>query len=214
MRVIRKFELLRLLLVVTLLVQNASAGPVELLPESSHYQGRAYYSTFTEEGRLHGRIDFAVYDTETYENEFIGTDGFTAPGDGRYIYAYQIFCDTLSTTGLEYFAVLEIGENAIDDDDGIDTRDDGHGGLDAYDAFFNPYPQPQQAVWEFDEGVLIVGEHSYFLVFTSDHDWIVGDYELIPTGGTLPAPAPEPGMLTLLGIGGTLAFIRRRKSVR
>jgi hypothetical protein len=206
MRVIRRFRLLSFLFFAVLFVQNASAGPVEFLPESSHYQGRAYYTTYTDAGFLRGRIDFAVYDTSG-GNEF----GFEAPGDGQFIYAYQIFCDTASTAALEYFAILEIGENSIDDGDGIGTQNDGRGGLDAYNAFFNPYPEPQQAVWEFDEGLLIAGEHSYFLVFTSDHDWKEGGYELIPTGGTLPSTSPEPGMLTLLGLGSALAFIRRRR---
>ncbi|MHC4572266.1 MAG: PEP-CTERM sorting domain-containing protein [Planctomycetota bacterium] len=49
-------------------------------------------------------------------------------------------------------------------------------------------------------------------MFTSDHNWTVGDFELIPGEDILPpTPAPEPGMLTLLGLGGTLAFIRRRR---
>jgi hypothetical protein len=215
MRVIRKFELLSLLLVATLFMQNASAGSVGFLPESSNYQGRTYYSTYTDEGLLQVRIDFAVYDTYDTEAYPDGFDAFEPPGDGQYIYAYQILCDTASTAALEYFAILEIGENSIDDDDGIGTQDDGYGGLDAYDAFFNPYPEPQQAVWEFDEGLLIAGEHSYFLVFTSDHNWKVGDFELIPTGGVLPpTTAPEPGMLTLLGIGGAMMFTKRRKSAQ
>jgi len=211
MSVIRKSGLLSLLFVAALFVQSASAGPVDFLPYSSHYQGRTYYTDFTDDGFLTGRIDFAVYDTlGPHGNEWADAD-FTAPGAGQYIYAYQILCDTASTAALEYFAVLEIGENSIDDDDGIGTRDDGYGGLDAYNAFFNPYPQPQQAVWEFDEDLLIAGEHSYFLVFTSDHDWTEGSYALTPTGVLPPTTAPEPGTLTLLGLSGALAFIRRRK---
>ena len=211
MSVIRRFRLLSLLFVAALFVQSAFAGPVDFLPYSSHYQGRTYYTDFTEDGFLTGRIDFAVYDTYDTEAYPEGFDAFEPPGDGQYIYAYQILCDTASTAALEYFAVLEIGENAIDDDDGIGTRDDGYGGLDAYNAFFNPDPEPQQAVWEFDEGVLIAGEHSYFLVFTSDHNWTEGDYALTPTGVLPPTPAPEPSTLTLLGLSGALAFIRRRK---
>lgn len=211
MRVIKKISFLVVLFVVTLFVHSAVAGPVELLPESSHYHGRAYYTTYTTGGVLRGRIDFAVYDT-TAGNEYVNA-GFTAPGAGRYIYAYQIFCDTSSTDALEYLAILEIGDNAIDDTDGIGTQDDGFGGTDANNAFFNPYPGPKQAVWEFDNGVLIAGEHSFFLVFTSEHDWKEGSFDVIPSGGDLPQPAPEPGTLALLGLGSLLTFMRRRKSV-
>ena len=215
MRGIRKIGWLSLLVAAALFVQNAAAGPVEFLPESSHYHGRAYYNTFTDEGFLSGRIDFAVYDT-LGENEFVNA-GYTAPGTGQFIYAYQIFSDTASTTALEYFCIKEIGDNSIDDDDGIGSQNDSQGGLEPFNAFFNPYPETERAVWEFDEGVLVASEHSYFLVFTSDYDWTVGSYDVIPTGGVLPpttgSGVPEPSTMLLLGLGGTLMFMRRRKSV-
>lgn len=212
MRGIRKIGWLSLLVAAALFVQNAVAGPVEFLPESSYYQGRTYYNNFTEEGFLRGRIDFAVYDTSS-GNEF----GYTAPGTGQFIYAYQIFCDTASTTALEYFSINDIGDNSIDDDDGIGSQDDGQGGLEPFNAFFNPSSEPEQAVWEFDEGVLVASEHSYFLVFTSDYDWKEGSYDVTPIGRVSPpttgSEAPEPSTMLLLGLGGTLMFMRRRKSV-
>jgi len=49
----------------------------------------------------------------TNPDEFIGIDGFTAPGTGRYIYAYQIFTDDTSSFPAEYFAIGGIGEGAL-----------------------------------------------------------------------------------------------------
>lgn len=218
MRVIRKFELLSLLLVATLFMQNASAGPVELLPESSHYQGRTYYSTYTDEGLIQGRIDFAVYDTSG-ENEFVDA-GFTAPGDGQYIYAYQIFCDDISTDAVDYFSIVGIGENALGEpvNDNIGSVDDLTGeGIQPDDPYItSSTTHGTMGVWEFTNGLLISGKYSYFLVLRSEHNWTSGKYTFDETlANESPVPgAPEPGMLTLLGIGGAMMFTKRRKSAQ
>ncbi len=202
---IGKTGLLSLLAVATLLAQTASA--TLYLPESSHYQGETFYSN----DFLRGRIDYAVYDTETYKDEFIGADGYEAPGSGRYIYAYQIFNDyPMSVDSVARFSLLGIGGAPID---GIDSRDDGSDGI-------APSDQYPEAVWEFKaengDALLLVGDHSWLLVLTSDNDWVRGDYEIEPAGG-LPVwgdepQTPEPATVTLLGIGGLLAFIKRRRS--
>jgi len=209
MRVIRKFELLSLLLGATLFMQNASAGPVEFfLPESSHYQGRTYYST--------GRIDFAVYDTSG-GNEFAD---FEAPGDGQYIYAYQIFCDDTSADVVDYFGIVGIGENALGEpvNDNIGSVDDLTGeGIQPDDPYItSSTTYGTMGVWEFTNGLLIGGKHSYFLVLRSEYNWTSGRYTFDKTLAeelSLPG-SPEPGMLTLLGIGGAIMFTKRRKSAQ
>ena len=212
MRVIRKFELLSLLLVATLFMQNASAGPVELLPESPHYQGRTYYST--------GRIDFAVYDTYDTEAYPEGFDAFEPPGDGQYIYAYQIFCDDTSADAVDYFGIVGIGENALGEpvNDNIGSVDDLTGeGIQPDDPYItSSTTYGTMGVWEFTNGLLIGGKHSYFLVLRSDHNWTTGRYTFDKTlADELSLPGtPEPGMLTLLGIGGAMMFTKRRKSAQ
>ena len=211
---IRRAGLLILLLVAMLFVQNAFATPTEILPSSSHYQGRSYFDEWTADGHLTGRIDFAVYDTVANPDEFVGADGFVNPGGNRYVYAYQIFCDDDSTTALDYFAILGIGEDAIDSIASIDSQDDLSGdSVEPDTEYFNP--DFSKAVWEFDGGMLIAGEHSWFLVISSDHDWTKGTYEVVRSGDDdAPVPNPEPGTLTLLGFGGVMEFIRRRKLLR
>ena len=214
MRAIRKFELLSLLLVATLFMQNASAEPVELLPllpESPHYQGRTYYRT--------GRIDFAVYDTYDTEAYPEGFDAFEPPGDGQYIYAYQIFCDDTSADAVDYFGIVGIGENALGEpvNDNIGSVDDlTSEGIQPDDPYItSSTTYGTMGVWEFTNGLLIGGKHSYFLVLRSDHDWTTGKYTFDKTlADELSLPAPEPGMLTLLGIGGAMMFTKRRKSAQ
>ncbi len=215
---VKRVLLLSSLLVATLLAQNAGATLAPMLPESSHYQGFVFYDEEIEPGpetgpggNLGGRIDFAVYDTETYPNEFIGIDGFTKPGNGRYIYAYQIFNDYqgFSDASVAYFAALGIDMAFVGD---IDSQEDPEGGVEPSDQYFST----TDAVWEFgttNRDWINAGAdgHSWFLVFSSDKDWVAGDYEI---RGPEPSdfPVPEPTMLTLLGIGGAMLFKRRKKT--
>jgi hypothetical protein len=216
----RKIGLLSLLVVATLFIRDVSATPTEILPSSSHYQGRSYFDTWTAGGdHLTGRIDFAVYDTVTNPDEFVGA-GFVNPGGNRYVYAYQIFCDD-STTALDYFAILNLDESGI----GIDTTGD----IDSQDDLTVDSVEPDleyfnssttyggMAVWEFDGGYLVAGEHSWFLVLSSDQDWIVGGYtfdRIVADGVPISPGNPEPGTLALLGFGGVMEFMRRRKLLR
>lgn len=204
MRVIRKICFLGLLVVAILLfVQNASATHTEMLPESSHYEGRTHYSTVIEDGILSGRIDFAVYDTEN-GNEFVNA-GFQVPGLGRYIYAYQIFNDAGINPAVAYFAILGIEGAPVD---GIGSQNDPGNGVEPTDEYFTV--TVSEGVWEFwepDRGILFAGDHSYFLVLTSETDWVAGEYDIktnVPPDVFPRPPIPEPGTLTLLGVGGLI----------
>ena len=199
------------LLGAILFAQDAGATLLRMLPESSHYQGFTYYDEEWPDGfdginMLRGRIDFAVYDTLAYPNEFIGDGGYTAPGDGQYIYAYQIFNDYqgYSEEAVTYFAALGIDMAYVYD---IDSQDDLADGIEPVGQYFSD----EDAVWEFgeiDQDWIIPGEHSWFLAFSSDKDWVHGYYEI---RGTEPSdfPVPEPAMLALLSIGGAILFRRR-----
>lgn len=199
MRVMGKIGFFSLLVVAALFAQDAAATLT-----SSHYDGSTYYYT---PGGLHGRIDFAVYDDR---DEYFTVNGLQAPGTGDYVYAYQIFQDSVANPALSSFAILGIEGVPVD---GIDCHDDQSGGIASSDEYFTA----SEGVWEFQDehgqGILSAGEHSWFLVLSSDTDWVVGEYEIKPTGD-FPVPIPEPAMITLLVIGGALMMrMRRRKSV-
>ena len=212
---IGKIRFFSLLVAATLFVQNAGATITTILPHSSHHQGRAHYYS--------GRIEFAVYDTETNPDELIGTDGFTAPGTGRYIYAYQIFTDDTSTFPAEYFAIGGIGEGAlaepVNDNIGWESDSPGDPGVQPDMAYITSSSTlGTMGAWEFDDSLLVEGEHSYFLVLRSDIDWDWGTYTFNknladepPVPGSL--PNPEPSTIALLGIGTLLTLLRRKRSV-
>jgi len=207
----KKTALLSTILLALLITRNCPATPTEILPESSYYQGRSYFATNTADGPLAGRVDFAVYDTTTYPGEFVGEGGLTNPGQGRYVYAYQVFSDAaLSQAALEYFAILGIGEQAIAQAGDIGSQDDSSGGIQPATEYFNP--SFSRAVWEFQNVSITAGEHSYFLVLSSNHDYTAGSFRVIKQADDeLPTPAPEPTTIALLGLGGAFAFAGRKK---
>jgi hypothetical protein len=198
----RKIILASLIFVMAIFIQTTYAA-LELLPESSYYEGSTTYSIVTEDGILFGRIDFAVYDTWTYPDEFIGEDGFENPTDDRYIYVYQIFNDEIySDEEVAYFALLDIEEAPVD---GTSSQDDLNDGVE-------PADYPDEGVWDFEGSFIYDGDHSDFLVLTSDTGWVPGSYEISTGGSDVPVPdIPEPASIVLLGTAGLLIFVKRPK---
>ena len=224
MKATRKTFLLTLFLVTALFSKNTLATPTEILPESSHYQGRAYRSIpFETGGGIAVRIDFAVYDTEGPNGDelFAGTDTL-APGQGQYIYAYQIFSETISTDALDYFGILGLYENSFGtplndnigsiNDSPEDPSEQGVVPTLSYFTFTTQHEPPMLAAWHFDNGFLTAGRHSFFLVMRSSQDWVPGEYTFVKSADTIPAPAnPEPATITLFGIGCSVLLTRRKK---
>jgi hypothetical protein len=215
------------------LVQNASATVPQYLPYSSHYQGRSYFEY------AGSRVDFAVYDTQTYPDELVGADGRNEDlpwwddtdteennlDKFRYIYAYQIFLEDESPYEIDYFAILGLGENSVVKDPSTDEWPIGSMDdlitTDAVAPDDEPYPMYSatedfyMVVWEFTNGFLVAGDHSWFLVLGSNHDYTYGSYTFDKTvGDGAPLPNPEPASIVLLGLGGALTFVRTRKKFR
>ncbi len=213
----RKIRFFCLFVAATLCAQSAGAATMTILPGSSHYQGRSYFRTLTADGILSGRIEYAVYDTEA-GNE-LENAGFTTSGSGQYTYVYQVFNDGDDTaTALEYFSILGIAEGAIYDlVTDIGSVDDDSGGIDSTTYYFGPHDSalgPDTAIWEFDGDIIEETEQSFFLVISSDYDFTIGSYRVIKsTSPDAPIPNPEPSTIALLGIGGVMTLLRRRRRV-
>ncbi len=216
MKMIRKFGLLSLLLVAILFAQNASA--TLYLPDSSYAEAQNAWQGFSiyEEDGFNVRVDFAVYDKDYLQKS--GEIAFvdTLDMDGQYIYAYQVFHNPNPQEDYEdvaYFGLLNIDKKPINapllDANSLDDND-GHSGIEPA----NITNTPTAWKWhEFDGGLLTKGQHSWFLVFSSNAAPVAGSYEIKASEPEPDFPVPEPGTLTLLGLGATAAFVRRRKSV-
>jgi hypothetical protein len=200
------------------LISVVAQGSLSRLPDSSHYSGTSYYGINLGGGKIQaGRIEFAVYDTVTSPDEFGGSGGYTAPGEGRYIYAYQIFNNASNDFGqtnasIPYFVIKELGADAISSGNNIGRVEDSTGGVDATSYGLNV--DRTTATFEFANGTLSAGKNSWFLILRSDQDWKKGTYSMQPPQDTeVPIPdssVPEPMTMVLL-LGGMAILFRRNR---
>jgi hypothetical protein len=180
----------------------AAIAQAGFLPESSYYDGGFYD---IENDIL---INFAVYDTELYPEDFT----YTLPGNqtGKFVYAYQI-TNYNTETDINIFSVFGIGENSIIADDVIGFVDPGNGEIGPVLADFND--DLTRANWTFAPG-LLADETSFFLFYSSDSDFVEGEYSFNQNNDGLPVsddgdiPVPEPASLLLLALGGSVLLRR------
>ncbi len=205
---------------VLMCVQDSFAVLIEL--PSSSYQGGKWEGsiTHTQDG-FNTLIEFNVYDTQG-GNEWVDA-GYEAPGDGRYIYAYQIYNAASDTKDVGYFEIFGKAGNTLTGGEisGLDSEQDPTSsgqqqGIKPYQAGFND--TEKKVSWEFldaggDFGVVGQARHSYFLTFSSDQAPIAGAYEIKPPATDFPIPTPEPTTIALLGAGSLLLVRKPRNSV-
>ncbi len=207
-----------LMIVAVLAAIPAAQAALTYLPGSSYYYGQTHYSVNLGNGQiLSGRIEFAVYDTQAYPSEFTGT----APGSGRYIYAYQIFQNAGAfNAAVTAFVVKEIGEGAIpaDNPNSYIGTNNSVAGVDASSAFFNA--SLTEGNWLFEDQNIQAGENSVFLIIRSNNSIKVGTYDFFPSqDDEIPVPGgeegsseiPEPATLMILAFGTALAIRNRRR---
>lgn len=206
MKTKRKVPFLCLLVVTAVMVQNAGATLT-----SSYYDGFVYYDKAWDGGYLRGRIDFAVYDGSEEDSDYEHVTGLDAPGEGKYVYAYQIFNDFAdSDKAVTYFSILGLNESISS---GMGTQDDGSSGKKPAEWSYNATEGYWK--WKIDgtNSLIYQGDHSWFLVYSSNNDWVKGNYDIKgpENEDELPQPQiPEPAsMLVLLGAGGLM--LRRKK---
>jgi hypothetical protein len=182
------------------------------LPESSLWQGSRVY----DEDGIYAYVEYAVYDSSDtlngYHNTLDGlTDGFPNPGDGTYIYAYEIRNLGSQTSQLPVMAFRIIGGDPANAS-GMGHVDDG--GIAPTDS---PKSTDSAFLWKFDNGFLEVGTHSAFLVFSSDSGPVAGAFTFANLGDNGPPPpvndssTPEPASLALLAAGAVTMLTRRNR---
>ncbi len=163
-------------------------------------------------GDLHGYINYRVYESQAeYETAWAGL-GFSAPGDGQYVYVYQIFNDLISSD-VAHFALFGLTE---DNTSGLGCEDREDGGIQPSNYYLDS--SESKGVWKWADGgggygYIQTSEHSWMLVFSSDQGPVKGDFEIKGPEGIDVPDVPEPSMIALLGAGGAM-LLRRRKEAK
>lgn len=204
-----------MMIVILMMVSSAYAlfdtpgqVPQYLVTNGAFYYG-ANDQAFSDLG-MTVRLEFAVYEGENAATviEDIGYSGEVTD----YVYAYQVFCETPSLDSLTYFGLSREDDSPLGSDGlGIFQLEDSFGGVEpAGDGGYFTDDQTE-AVWEFEEGALIQGDHSWFLFLFSNNAPVLGTFTLEESLADDDIPVtPEPATLVLL-LGGSLLCFKRRK---
>ena len=225
MRVTREIGFFSLLVLVTLFVQNASAAilPFSTFGDLHGWQGsRSYEIDLVGDRVLSGDVTFTVYDTTNLVRT--GETALAAAWDkpGQYIYAYQIWNDDDVLNEAVLSLAVFNKTSGIPLDVGLENigsiRDTPSSGVEPTGVDLTV--GNLEVIWEFrgegiGEAILLAGDHSWFLMFSSYSSPVVGDFRIEAPEGEFPVPEiPEPATLILLGVGGALMFTKRRKSAQ
>jgi len=193
----RKFGLFSLLVVATLFAHNARAGPVPIGSTMEDHDSTTF--TIGSGSAVVNSNVYYGYTSGTYED--------------KYVYTYQI----INNSGMElsFFLVgISDGANAF-------APDVAEVAGTVNPTYWTTVGSPVQSVDAlFANTTIGDGESSAILWFVSDYSSTSGDGMLVcmssgspyyATGDVL-TPVPEPATIMLLGLGGLMTVIRKRRS--
>jgi len=187
--------------------------------EQNNWQGSKYYNETlaNDGGTISCRVDYAVYDTSgpksMAENIFINSIASVMPDMSQYLYVYQVFNNLSdSEASIAYFAIFNLGHTQLDvASQDIGAKDDSVGGNEPSSS--GPEDNGTRVVWNFAGALLLEdGDHSWFLVLSSENGPVKGGYEVKSSSSDEPVPnIPEPTTIALLSSGALIIAGRRKR---
>jgi hypothetical protein len=204
MGVLKRFCFVGLLVIAAIFAQDASALPLPYSTYGADY-GWAGYKDYSE-GGLDLTLTFNVYDIIANPSEITWAAGADFPEGDRYVYAYQLFCDPLSTKDVSYFRILDKSGNPIAQALMHATQGVGEGVL----PNPNPSPEDKQGEWVWSPGGYISkDENSAYLVFSSIYAPTRGKFEVKASEQSEPPVVPEPATIALFCFASGFLVARR-----
>jgi hypothetical protein len=190
-------------IVIAVLAQNASALPASSL-DGGMWGG---YKLYTDGAGLNAEVVFNVYDKSSGEFTWGGQAAMTSAD--QYIYVYQVFNSSGSSKNIESFNVLNSDKSAVASSLMHQTcsQTDGSGGISP-----SPYVSetPGEWVWSSGVGYMLAGDHSWYLIYSSNYAPTKGDLAVEAVSDTQPpVPNPEPCTMALFGIASALYAAKR-----
>jgi len=189
-----------------LLAQNAMA-----LPDSSLDDGKwGGYKTYSNDDGLDVTVVFNVYDKDS--GEFTWGGGVDIPSTDQYIYVYEVY-NTSDTLSISSFSVLNSDGSSVLESliNSTCSQEDSSGDGISPD----PSVSETQGVWVWSAGVglLVAGDHSWYLIYSSAYAPTTGDFAVVAADESdISVPeVPEPATLALFGIASALYAAKRRK---
>ncbi len=188
------------LILLILVIQSSSAAMIK--------DGTTYFNEEWQGKTYTGEINWAVYDDPT---------GFSyeLPGDGAYVYIYEVTNYDTSDGQIAHFGILGLDENNVS---GIGSTDDGYSGAQNHDEYLD---DTDGAVWKWSDDETFryveLDDHSWWLILTSDYGPVVRDYEIRGINESVPLEGPdvpEPTMMAIFGLGSYFVIRRNRNRVK
>jgi hypothetical protein len=205
MKVTKTIGLLGVLILAMTAVHSASAA----LPYSTYgaENGWAGYKDYTKDN-FDIRVSFNVYD----QLSPFPWSGDPIPAEDKFIYAYEIMnMGDESNNEIAAFTLLYADGSAIPQHlmHLTHSEDNGSGGIKP-----DPDATPYQGewVWSGEYGYIETGQHSWLLVFCSDHAPVKGTFE-VQKGADVPI-VPEPATIIFFGSAAGWILTRRNNTRR
>jgi hypothetical protein len=210
--------------VLLILPVIAANNAMATLPVSTYGTDNGWYGTavYKEQG-YNVVVQYAVYDNWAQPKEFDWQGDIDMRPSDQYIYAYQIFnMGTGATTEKDVaaFNLLDSHKNPIAQEFMHSTTSQtdgaGAGGI-APDPLTSPGNAQGSWTWSAANGYVKAGQHSWFLVYSSDKAPVKGTFTVsAPVDNSdIPLPddtVPEPTSLALFGLAsGIFAAVRKNR---